>query len=214
MKPVSIHRTTELLLIAVLCLPSVAEGIWSRTNDLPPPGIYASEGGAISAYGVTLSGIRLYDFTQSYPAPNGYSTLNFDATCDFSLDAGISRVVARDVHMSMALLLDDWWESFRGYMGHIDQLDLIVPGTVGQTRVRKSPDRSSIGILTIVGTASTWYQIESWFDVPFDLSIDGGQTWSAAGGARFTLVPEPAAASLLIIGSVQLLRRCRGPARR
>ena len=76
--------------------------------------------------------------------------------------------------------------------------------------IRESPTKQSTG-LTSVAPAPGGYQIDSFFDVFTELSLDGGLTWmpdtdSVATGQRVTLeaVPEPTSMSLLALGAASV----------
>ena len=93
------------------------------------------------------------------------------------------------------------------------QLDLqgvnpFFPAAGGPTfMIRESPTRQSLGHTTITDIGGGLYQIDSFFDVFTELSIDGGATWmpSNNGAGHVELVPEPTSMSLLAAGCVGML---------
>lgn len=77
--------------------------------------------------------------------------------------------------------------------------------------IRESPTKPSIGHARVLPQQGGLYQIDSFFDVFFEISIDDGQTWLPAtnGAVRYQLVPAPGAAGLLALGGLTLMRRKR-----
>jgi hypothetical protein len=88
---------------------------------------------------------------------------------------------------------------------------------IGELKLRESPTLQSLGILQMTSFSDPpdGFLVESFFDVFFDLSIDGGpfQPASAAAHLRLTTLsaPEPATAGLMLVamGASALVRRRR-----
>ena len=70
------------------------------------------------------------------------------------------------------------------------------------TMIRESPTLQSTGVTKITDIGGGLYQIDSFFDVFTELSIDGGASWlpSTNGAGHVVLVPEPTSMSLLALG--------------
>ena len=74
--------------------------------------------------------------------------------------------------------------------------------------VRESPTQPSTGEVTITDLGGGNFQIDSFFDIFTELSVNGGLFDPDSNGpARMELCPEPASLGLLIIGGLALLRR-------
>lgn len=92
------------------------------------------------------------------------------------------------------------------------QLDLqggsLPPGVM----IRESPTKQSLGRTTQTPIGGGLFQIDSFFDVFTELSIDGGQNWmpgtNGNDGAMRTVggLPEPSSAVLALLGAVALGR--------
>jgi hypothetical protein len=96
-------------------------------------------------------------------------------------------------------------------------MNLSGSSSYGSFLLRESPSLASKGQTTVTGLGGGLYQIDSFFDVYTELSLDGGQNWyPSSGAARVTLesVPEVfslglLAAGILSLGGVRWL--LRGP---
>ena len=78
--------------------------------------------------------------------------------------------------------------------------------------IRESPTKQSTGVTSVVPLPGGGFQIDSFFDIFTELSLDGGTTWmpdtdSVATGQRVTLegVPEPTSMSLLAAGAIGVM---------
>jgi hypothetical protein len=82
------------------------------------------------------------------------------------------------------------------------QLELTGGGLPAGVRIRESPTISSTGQTNIADLGGGLYQIDSFFDVFTELSIDGGQTWVPSSGPLHLVggLPEPSSAVLAAMG--------------
>lgn len=73
---------------------------------------------------------------------------------------------------------------------------------------RESPILDSIGVTIVRELGNGTFEIESFFDVWTELSIDSGDTWIPADDSiRMILVPEPTTLLLLGLGALVLRRK-------
>jgi hypothetical protein len=71
-------------------------------------------------------------------------------------------------------------------------VSMSLSGNAGEFTIilREDPVRASLGRTAITDLGGGLYQIESFFDVLTELSVDGGETWVAAADfGQLTLVP-------------------------
>ena len=83
-------------------------------------------------------------------------------------------------------------------------LSMSLSGDLNGTpiQIRESPDLASLGETTITPLVTGDFQIDSFFDVFVDISIDGGPFIPQTGGpSRVDLAPEPSAVTLLLLGA-------------
>lgn len=75
--------------------------------------------------------------------------------------------------------------------------------------IRESPTLASIGQTSITDLGGGLYDIESFFDVFTELSVDGGDTWiPSTNSIRMDLVvPEPATIAILGLGAFLMSRK-------
>ncbi len=131
----------------------------------------------------------------------------FDVFIELSVD-GIFQVDSFfDVEVSFSLKQGGSWDT------EIVSMDLSgqIPG--GPTiDIRESPTIPSPGHLAITDLGCGLYEVDSFFDVFTELSVDGGPFVPADSPVRVSIdlvpgIPEPATMSLLALGGVALIRR-------
>jgi hypothetical protein len=67
--------------------------------------------------------------------------------------------------------------------------------------IRESPTLATTGLTSITNIGGGMFHIDSFFDVFTELSVDGGQNWIPSNGVtRMTLVPEPGASGVILVG--------------
>jgi hypothetical protein len=75
--------------------------------------------------------------------------------------------------------------------------------------VRESPTLPSSGITSITDLGGGLYNIDSFFDVFTELSVDGGETWMPANESTrmFLVVPEPATIVIFGLGAFLMSKK-------
>jgi hypothetical protein len=100
-----------------------------------------------------------------------------------------------------------------GYVGQVtgtfpsEMLAMNLSGTspFGPFMLRESPTLASVGQTTVTDLGGGQYNVNSFFDVFTELSLDGGASWiPSAASARMTLVPEPSQFLLMALGGFGL----------
>jgi hypothetical protein len=185
---------------------------------------------------VEITDVRHYGFVPTYPtdpgpAPGTLVTENFNSTLEFNISINNGPEIPQfvtNVPVSVNIqLISDNFPTLPGQPGYTRFFDteMIAMNIVGGTlppgfMVRESPTLASLGQTTIT-TINTGgpYQIDSFFDVFTELSIDNGATWipQTPPASHVELVdpspiPEPAtfAAGLGLIGLTLARRPRRG----
>ena len=75
----------------------------------------------------------------------------------------------------------------------------------GGVMLRESPTLASTGVTSITDVGGGNFQIDSFFDIFTELSVDGGRTWIPSNGPTHVSlqpIPEPGTAALLTAGLV------------
>ncbi len=84
-------------------------------------------------------------------------------------------------------------------------------GNVGgfNIELRESPTQQSNGLTKVTDIGGGLFEIDSFFDIFTEVSINGGAFVPATGPVHVDLVPEPSAAVLSLLGIMALLARRR-----
>jgi hypothetical protein len=217
------------MLAMVLCLAAggAGAGMLSPTDAVPTPrGLYEGDNTVYFPIGVVVTNVQLIPSpgAPSYapPAPGGTIIGNsfFDIFTEVSLDGGgtFAPMTVLSAPTAVQMTSAGAGGGTRSFDTEMLQLNIsggtLPPGVM----IRESPTRASTGRHSATDVSGGTYQIDSFFDIFTELSVDGGQTWMLAvdtqGGAspmHMVLTPEPATMTLLGLGSlVALIRRKRG----
>lgn len=226
-------RAAFLLAAAVGWHASAAAQLITPNPLLPPDGVYLSIGGVHATYtGGNLTIVLKDPRHQPFAAGAIREIIGADEreTFDSQLD-GRADVIQSGTPLALDLPflgMGPVQTIVFGKAGNVtgsfdtEMLSMSLSGTtpLGPFIIRESPTLASTGQTKITDIGGGLYQIESFFDVFTEISIDGGATWipSSSGPSHMVLVPEPGSLSLLGLGAGGLLAgwlwRRRGAQRR
>ena len=161
--------------------------------------VHDEEWFAYYAMGVVLKDVVVYDFTSAItPPPPGFTTSH---TCGTSVDMMISTdggltyspatAPATIAFQITGRLGGDGITEY--YDTEMTQFSVNGGDLPGFIMIRESPTRASLGRTSERGIISGEYNIESFFDIFTEMSLDGGMTWypTVAGSVTMYLVPKP-----------------------
>lgn len=242
MKRNSLLPAVAALAIGMLGLASTAQAaLIATTDNLPPDGVYLGidihqiYGGPALQFLLTLpahapiaamvdiraGGAGLPGTTPADEVETFGSTLTamMDVTVNgVSQIGGPQPIFASGPFGSVQTVVYDKIGNPDGdYDTEMLQLNLSGTTPLGGFMIRESPTLPSPGHTTITPLPGGLFQIDSFFDVFTELSIDGGATWmpshDGAGNpasGHMVLVPEPSRALLALVGIAAIgLRRRR-----
>jgi hypothetical protein len=197
-----------LLLCAATAAIAADEHFFPSNLMRPPTGVYASPDVIFYPYG---PGIVIMNFTISHPTASflppalftsSTHTFGVIVSADMSVDGGANWFA---VGASANETINSFHYSDAGGVGYFSEeiYSLNVSGYTpyGPMMIRESPTLASTGQATIEPD-NGGYQISSFFDIFFELSLDGGQTWmpNPEGPIHAELIPEPSAFVALFAG--------------
>ena len=168
---------------ANMCIPPLSDCAYTGTCDvLYPPG-------------VEIKNLTLYDFTSCVnvlPGDIRSALLSCKMDVEFSADAGLTWSFCQAIPTNCHVVFSWTGTGSQGedlYLGTIDDLTAAGGGLPSYVVIRESPVRNSTGPASVV-TLTGGYQIDSFFDVFTELSLDGGMSWYAGFSAcRIALNP-------------------------
>jgi hypothetical protein len=206
-----------LLACGLVWAPEAGAGLAVTDSSLPPAaGEYVSDPDTqMLDYDPLAEGrdVHLYGFHNIVRQDVGADEL---LTCDASLTAIVTSLPGEPTVLfqgPMEILVfakaDKTVGTFQAEVLSLDAAAFAFPNTL----LRESPTLASTGEVTVTDLGGGTWNIDSFFDVFTELSLNGGATWlpdvAAGTGHRLTLLPEPATLSLLVLGGLALLRRRR-----
>ena len=140
----------------------------------------------------------------------------FDVFVEIHVDGASDFVIDSFFDVFTELTIDNPQGSRAGHWDtEILSMDLSssgpipIPGTTSTLEIRLSPTIPSTGSHELIDLGGGRWQIDSFFDVFTEISVDRGTWQPASGGIPMALIPEPATMSLLAIGGLAVLRRKR-----
>ena len=170
-------------IFALLICPQVGwAGYQSDSTNLPPLGghyISPPEWQALYAPGIIVKDPIHSAFTQAVvPPPPGQSlTHSFGARVDMMISADGGQTF-QPVWANGNVTVHISCTEPNIYVTEMLQLDISGGSLPPGVFIRESPTLPSVGQTVIRGGGGGGYQIDSFFDIYTEISLDGGQSWS------------------------------------
>lgn len=196
----------RILIAAIIASGAIAFAVPSAhaqaclPEDCLPPANSAYSGSAnhhFAGVGVTadFSSLSLHGFSScsAVPAsvPSTSTTSSFTATMDYSLsvNGGAPTTGQSPANATIHVTFNHLAAPTRFFDTEMLQLDISGGNLPAGTFVRESPTMASTGQTTIQDLGGGTFRIDSFFDVFFELSLDGGVTWipESNGPGRLTM---------------------------
>ena len=188
---------SALFLLGVLATHAAAQSCDTNQSCFFPPGPCAYLGIPPVAFANGWE-LRYVDFENSIdcvplPALGGSTNQQDHSTSVLRLWNGLSTIVGGGNALMTVHLLDVPPNvNPREVDLELLALDLAPSALPANVKLRESPTLASTGHLQQNEMTPGQYRLTSFFDVFFELSIDGGQSWSPANGpVRVEIYPAP-----------------------
>ncbi|MEI6695711.1 MAG: HYR domain-containing protein [Bacteroidota bacterium] len=181
---------------SISCVPSLTvsnnpglcsfSGSLYPTNCLPPLGSAYQNNQMIMFYnGMIVTNIKLTNFSQCIPPPTSIGIPQFDyllaeSFFDVYTEMGIIPVHASGP-VTVSITKTGGNSSSQFYDTEMTQLGLNGEMLTLNVMIRESPTKASLGKTNIIQNGvGGGYQIDSFFDIWIEVSVDGGNSWTEA----------------------------------
>lgn len=205
------------VILGLFLFAGIANAVISPSDLFPiPNGQYSSTNG--TGYGIVETEMLSMDLAASpgapsvtLPSPGATFTVDsfFDVWTEISIDGSTSSRVDSffDVFTELSITgTGQEPDGTRTFDTEILSMSLTSSSPV-QVRLAGGPH---YGHVTVLKLSDNNFQVDSFFDIWTEVSLDGGQNWDMAiNPIRLELtnvVPEPATLSLLALGTVVMMR--------
>lgn len=172
--------------VTAITTDPIDNNMFVTSNQLPPNGTYSSVTNAVTTFanGVKIRNVNHGGFTNFGAAPvlNATQSYSFNSqvSLEVSLDGGQTYLPAAAPASASISATHDWDNgNTKNFAAEMISLSMIGGTLPNGVRIRESPTLHSNG-RTSINPDGAGYRINSFFDVFTELSLDGGQTWSAA----------------------------------
>lgn len=209
----------------------VQGGILAPAPNLPAPGVYRMAPGDFLDYNlpgwgnVRISGVDHQPLAEPpvlvNPIPPDeeeifHSLAWMLVAVDFDFDSNFDLFANLTMSGQTRVLLRDYPGPNLALTGTFstEMLAMELTGNTpfGPVMIRESPTLPSVGQTTVSEVGGGQYQIDSFFDIFTELSLDGGEHWipqSTPGPKRMTLPDAASTAGMLVLALGTLLAAAR-----
>ncbi len=162
---------------------------------------------------VALSLTSVDPIGELVPLPSPGETFQVDSFFDVFVELSIGGNL-----FQVDSFFDVTYQVSRGSCEGCWQTEMVALSLVGQIpggptiEIRESPSLPSPGEIVVSDLPDGTFQVDSFFDVFTEISVDGGPFASATSSTRIVMgaaVPEPASLALLTLGGLTLIGRHR-----
>ncbi len=206
--------TCSVVIVMLAWSNAAPAGEVQSSSSLPPTmGVYASAQFGLYPQNVTL-GLPIFgNFTGVVRTPVG-SDEQHTFNCQMDANVFVGGIDQGTVTMTgaMTVMVSSYTDGQMGlFATEIVSMSLSGVSPIGPIQIQEDPGIASAGQTDITNLGGGLYDIDSFFDVFTELSVDGGTIWQAdtMAPARLTFVPEPATLCLVGLGALAVLRRRR-----